>query len=123
MAKYINRYFRDKKELPCDKWLRLFNEDMAIEADKSANAGFCGAVITDRSNGRPCHLNNHVYTQREDDEYDSASDVIGHMLAYDIHALVNAIEKLPDDIQQILVLNIENVKKVDDKFVVEDVQW
>lgn len=123
MAEYINRYFRDNKELPLEEWLELFNEDMKIAADKSEYAGFCGSVITDRSNGRPCRLNNHIYTQREDVKYESAVEVIDHMLAYDTDALVKAIEKLPDGAQQILVLNIERVKKIDDKFVVEDVKW
>ena len=123
MAEYVSRYFRDKRELTRDEWLKMFDEDMKIAAEKSAYAGFCGSVLADRSNGRPCRLNNHVYTQREDVEYESASEVINHMLAYDHDALVEAIEKLPKETQRMIVLNIERVKHVDGKFVVEDVRW
>lgn len=123
MANYINRYFKDGVEILFDDWSRDFSNDLNDQELRDPIHTYRGAIYTDRANGRPCQINGHTYTQRADVEYESASEVIDHMLSYDTEALVKAIEKLPDDIQKMLVLNIERVKRVDDRFVVEDVKW
>lgn len=123
MANYLSRYFKDGVEIGFDDWSRDFSNDLNDQELRDPMRTNRGSIYTDRSNGRPCHINGHVYTQREDVEYESAAEVIDHMLTYDTDALIKAIEKLPEDIKQMLVLNIERVKKSDDGFVVEDVKW
>lgn len=123
MANYFSRYFKDGVEMGFDDWSRDFSNDLNDQELRDPMHTNRGSIYTDRGNGRPCHINGHVYTQREDVEYESAAEVVDHMLSYDAEALVRAIEKLPDDIQQMLVLNIERVKKTDDGFLVEDVKW
>ena len=123
MANYLNRYFKDGVEMGFDDWSREFSNDLNDQELRDPEHTYRGAIYTDRANGKPCEINGHVYTQREDVEYDSAAEVIDHMLTYDHEALVQAIEKLPYDIQQMLVLNIDRVKKTDDGFIVEDIRW
>ncbi len=123
MANYMSRYFKDGVEMGFDDWSKSFSNDLNDQELRDPEHTYRSAIYTDRSNGRPCHINGHVYTQREDVEYESAAEVIDHMLAYDTDALIKAIEKLPVEIQQMLVLNIEQVRKSDEGFVVEDVQW
>ena len=123
MANYINRYFKDGVEMLFDDWSKDFSNDLNYQELKDPEHTYRSAIYTDRSNGKPCKINGHVYTQQENVEYDDADEVVDHMLAYDTEALVRAIEKLPDDIKQMLILNIERVKKIDDKFVVKNVKW
>ena len=123
MTNYINRYFKDGVEMYFDNWSRDFGNDLNDQELRDPEHTYRSAIYTDRANGRPCQINGHTYTQRSDVEYDNATEVIDHILSYDTDALIKAIEKLPVGIQQMLVLNIERVRRSDDGFVVEDVKW
>lgn len=123
MANYLNRYFKDGVEMLFDDWSRDFANNLNDQELRDSAHTYRSAIYTDRANGKPCQINGHVYAQQQDVEYENAVDVINHMLTYDTEALVKAIEKLSDDIQQMLVLNIERVKKTDNGFLVEDVAW
>ena len=123
MANYFSRYFKDGVEMSFDDWSRDFSNDLNDQELRDPMHTYRSAIYTDRANGKTCDINGHTYTQREDVEYENAAEVIDHMLSYDTDALVKAIEKLPVDIQEILVLNIKRVKKTNDGFIVEDVKW
>ena len=123
MANYLNRYFKDGAEIGFDDWSRDFSNDLNDQELRDPMHTNRGSIYIDRANGRPCNINGHVYTQREDVEYNSAAEVIDHMMSYDIEAISRAIENLPANIQEMLVLNIERVNKTDDGFLVKDVKW
>ena len=111
MANYFSRYFKDGVEMSFDDWSRDFSNDLNDQELRDPMHTYRSAIYTDRANGKPCDINGHTYTQREDVEYENAAEVIDHMLSYDTDALVKAIEKLPVDIQEVLALNIKRVKK------------
>lgn len=123
MANYINRYFKDGVEMCFDDWSRDFCNDLNDQELRDPEHTYRSAIYTDRSNGKPCNINGHLYTQRTDVEYESAAEVINHMLTYNENALVEALEKLPEDIKKTLVSSINGVEINDDKFVAIDCKW
>ena len=123
MANYLSRYFKDGVEMGFDDWNKNFSNDLNDQELRDPEHTYRGAIYTDRSNGKPCHINGHIYTQQEDVEYEKPIEVIDYILAYDTEILIKAIEKLPENIQETLILNIERVKKTDEGFLVEDIKW
>ena len=120
MVEYIHRYFRDGVEMPREMWWQYLNEDIVAE-EKSRITGdfFKSAIYSDISNGRAITLNGHEYTQRNDEECDSATELLSRMLLHSkMDSILDAVEKLPEDIAEKLVGYIEGVTMIDEKFVI-----
>ena len=120
MADWIHHYYRDDEELPYEKWIKLFREDLDKEAEQY-EWDVRSAVWTDYGNGRDLDLNGHEYKTRTDEVYDTAKELLEDMIFDGKHSeLIDAIESLTEAEAEMFVKYIDRVKKNEQKFILED---
>ena len=119
MAEYICVNLRDGVELPRNEWFKLLQEDIDAEnATKSWDIK--GAVMTDIGNGRDIDLNGHLYQQKNHILYDSAKELFDRVVWSDVNRIIEILEKMPEEKIAEIVMQLENVEKKDEKFLLKE---
>lgn len=119
MIEYINIYLRDEKELPFKEWNNKLNEDIEIENSKRI-WNISHSINSDLANGREIYVNEHSYVQKTNLLYDSAFEVFEAIADEDPYAIIDIIKNMSGEKIENIILQIDRIKKVDNKFLVEE---
>ena len=110
-------YFRDYVEMPEKAWLEALKQDIKI-VTTTHNFDIKDAVYVDIANGRDVLVNQHHYSHRIYEEYNSAKELINCMLHNGRRAVIlDALETIPDDVAQLIANHVNGVTKVGSKYV------
>lgn len=120
MIEYINVYIKDEVELSFKEWNDSLNKDIEIEnSQKTWNVR--PAINTDLANGRIVNVNGHYYSQKTSLIYDSAFDVFEAIADEDPYTIIDIIKNMSDEKIENIILQIDGIKKVDNKFLCEEI--
>ena len=120
MIEYINVYMKDDVELSYKEWNDNLNKDIEIE-NSTKTWDIRPAINSDLANGREVDVNGHSYCQKTNFIYDSAFDVFEAIADEDPYMILDVIKNMSDEKIENIILQIDGIKKVDNKFLCEEI--
>ena len=120
MIEYVNVYIKDEVELSFKEWNDNLNKDIEIE-NSQRTWNIRPAINTDLANGRTVNVNGHDYSQKTNLIYDSAFDVFEAIADEDPYTIIDIIKNMSDETIENILLQIDKVKKIDNKFLCEEI--
>ena len=120
MIEYINVYLRDEKELPFKEWNNKLNQDVEIE-NSQRTWNITSSINTDLANGREIYVNGHSYYQKTNMLYDSSRELFEDLADEDPYTIIDIIKNMSDEKIENIILQIDGIKKVDNKFLCEEI--